>query len=76
MPTADLRILAAGSLRGFLTEHAVAEAGACELVFGPAGLLRERIEAGEAAFAASLLAERGQARLAAHGFERKGATSQ
>src|SRR5215469_6050877 len=47
MPTADLRILAAGSLRGFLTEHAAAEGGARELVFGPAGLLRERIEAGE-----------------------------
>jgi len=48
LPTTDLRILAAGSLRAFLTEHAAAEGGAYELMFGPAGLLRERIESGEA----------------------------
>lgn len=43
-----LRILSAGSLREVLTAHAAAQDGPFDLVFGPAGLLRERIEHGEA----------------------------
>ncbi len=48
MPDAAPRLFAAGSLRGALTAFA-AEAGEPQpaLVFGPAGLLRERIEGGD-----------------------------
>ena len=42
-----LRILSAGSLRDALTAHAATQPGPFDLVFGPAGLLRERIEQGE-----------------------------
>lgn len=46
--TPPLRILSAGSLRAALTAHAAGRpAPLPELVFGPAGLLRERIEQGE-----------------------------
>jgi molybdate transport system substrate-binding protein len=49
-PAPSLRIFAAGSLRAALTEIVTgAAANRVDLVFGPAGLLRERIEGGEPA---------------------------
>jgi molybdate transport system substrate-binding protein len=45
--TPPLRILAAGSLRAALTAFAGIHGSSPDLVFGPAGLLRERIEGGE-----------------------------
>lgn len=47
-PSSRLRLFAAGSLRAAITEFAQGLAGPVpELVFGPAGLLRERIEGGD-----------------------------
>ena len=63
----EVKLLAAGSLRGAMTELAAAHGGV-SAGFGPSGLLRERIEKGEAAdvFASANLAH--PARLAAaHG---------
>jgi ABC-type molybdate transport system substrate-binding protein len=53
----ELQLLAAGSLRGAMTEIAAAHGGVAA-TFGPSGLLRERIEKGEAAdvFASANLA--------------------
>jgi ABC-type molybdate transport system substrate-binding protein len=53
----DVKLLAAGSLRGAMTEIAAAHGGVAAQ-FGASGLLRERIEAGEAAdvFASANLA--------------------